>query len=489
LTASEEKDVSPSVIEAVILPASEEKDVCHGKQDEAAIGAAISPEDKFRNRKSNKGFGNYAFEDYPSSPITDIEVDTHKPGDSCPCCHKGKLYPSEDRLLLEFKGSPPINVDRYRKKTLRCGSCGYTAMKSTKIDKWSNSARSSAIIQKIMGMPFNRLETLQTMCGVPIAQSTLWMLNREFWERVGEKLYEQILQQLKDKSYTFYVDDTGMKILEVIKENKPLPKPHKVCHTTNICAQTTEGNNIVLYLTSNRYCGEHLTPIIAGRKNKDHYMRIMADACSQNNLKLKDQDLSKIINATCMAHGLTKIRDHEESYPKECAYLLGEIREIYNIDRKYRDSKSRVRFKKHKHLSRVHVKNIYAKIDELFRDKVVEPNSEFGKVLNYWIRNKEGLTMFLRIKGIDLDNNKSERALKNIIVQRKNSLFFKTKNSAAILSGLTSIVKTCEANGINAYAYLNWAGENSLAIEKGTLLGLPWDYRSYVEADTELIAA
>ena len=100
------------------MPASEEKDVSPST-NEAVIEAVVYSADKFRNRKSNKGFGNYAFEDYPSSPIIDIEVDTHKPGDSCPCCHKGKLYPSEDRLLLEFKGNPPINAERYRKKTLR----------------------------------------------------------------------------------------------------------------------------------------------------------------------------------------------------------------------------------------------------------------------------------------------------------------------------------------------------------------------------------
>lgn len=108
--------------------------------------------------------------------------------------------------------------------------------------------------------------------------------------------------------------------------------------------------------------------------------------------------------------------------------------------------------------------------------------------MNYWLNNKEELTRFLKVKGGPLDNNKSERALKNMILQRKNSLFFKTKNSAAILSGLSSIVRTCEANGINGFAYLNWVQANWVKAQKDASGYLPWQYLEY-RNDSQLEAA
>jgi len=72
-----------------------------------------------------------------------------------------------------------------------------------------------------------------------------------------------------------------------------------------------------------------------------------------------------------------------------------------------------------------------------------------------------------------------------MILQRKNSLFFKTKNSAAILSGLSSIVRTCEANGINGFAYLNWIQANWVKVQKDAGNYLPWKYLNY-RNDTEL---
>jgi hypothetical protein len=108
--------------------------------------------------------------------------------------------------------------------------------------------------------------------------------------------------------------------------------------------------------------------------------------------------------------------------------------------------------------------------------------------MNYWLNHKKGLTRFLTVKGVPLDNNKSERALKSMILQRKNSLFFKTKNSAAILSGLSSIVRTCEANSINGFAYLNWIQNNWVKVQKDASNYLPWKYLAYIN-NTELVAA
>jgi hypothetical protein len=289
-----------------------------------------------------------------------------------------------------------------------------------------------------------------------------------------------------------------MKILEVMSDNKQLQaagKETRSCHTTIVCADVTEGEEkgkkVILYITDNKYCGENVAPIFELRDDDEKSIRIMSDASNMNNLKLDKQKLEKIINALCMAHGRNKIEEYIDFYPEICNYLLGEIKAIYAVEEKYADSSKKKRYKAHKKYSKRHIDNIYNKIEEVFVNKEVEPNSMFGKVLNYWLRNKEGLTKFLSVKGIRLDNNWAERLLKVMIKQRSRSLFFKTRKSAGVVSGWASVVKTCQENGVNAYIYLNWLQENGREVRKDASKYLPWHYEKSLEVreDTELIAA
>ena len=74
--------------------------------------------------------------------------------------------------------------------------------------------------------------------------------------------------------------------------------------------------------------------------------------------------------------------------------------------------------------------------------------------LRHWLKNRDYLTMWLQVPGTPLDNNEAERALKQFILMRKNSLFFKTEHGAAIGDILASLIQTCRLNGINPWNYL-----------------------------------
>jgi hypothetical protein len=64
------------------------------------------------------------------------------------------------------------------------------------------------------------------------------------------------------------------------------------------------------------------------------------------------------------------------------------------------------------------------------------------------------LTQFLRVPGAPLDNNTVERALKLMIRQRRNSLFYASPHSAYVASLLSSMIATWAQAGLNALAYL-----------------------------------
>ena len=433
-----------------------------------------------KKKRRKEGAGRRGFDDYPDAPINKVEVEDHESGDVCPDCGNGKLYKGTSRKMLSFVGAPPVAPNRIEKEVLRCNGCGKEFMSHTKNpDKWQHSARSAITLQRVFGMPFFRLAVLQGLCKAPIAASTLYMQCQGIWEDCGSVIFERLIDMVS-QSHNLLIDDTGARILSVIEDNKSLPeKERRACHTTGIACTTDKGYKLLLYLTSNEYASENLQKILSRNKSSKHYIKLTSDASVQNMCRLEEKERRRIIWGKCFEHARNRFKELEEYHPEECGYFLKEMKCIYQVEGKWKNYCSRKRLRMHKEHSSKHVKNIYSKIEALYRNKEVEPNSELGKAMNYWIRHRKGLTMFLRVKGMVLDTNEVERLLKRWILQRKNSLFYKTKNSAAVLSGLTSLVMTCQENGVNAFEYLNWIQLRWLSVRNTQGLGyLPWDYKS-----------
>lgn len=405
-------------------------------------------------------------------------------GDCCTHCQKGKLYPSEDRKLLEFHGRPSVDVQRYIKKTLRCNFCSNEFVAQGNIEKWTNSTKSSVVIQKCNGIPFYRLSALQLAYGVPVSTSKLWQLCKSVWDDVACGIYKELINTISECK-TLYVDDTKARVLDIISSNNTKlnqgEEKGKSCFSTVICGEK-EGINIILYITKQSYCGQNIAPIVQnGNKN------LMSDASSMNIPNIGVEQLKTLTIFNCLAHAHRKFRDIAEFYPLECKYFIDQVQSIYAIDNKTCGMSEVERLEFHKKNSTQHITNIYNKIDHLFDNKVVEPSSHLGKAMKYWVNNKEGLTRFLTKHGVALDNNRSERQLKRLILQRKNSLFFKTLSSSEVLSGLSSIIATCAENKINSYNYLNWIQENRKEATKKPTEYLPWNYIKYLN-NTEKIA-
>jgi hypothetical protein len=76
-----------------------------------------------------------------------------------------------------------------------------------------------------------------------------------------------------------------------------------------------------------------------------------------------------------------------------------------------------------------------------------------------------------------LDNNECERTLKQFILMRKNSLFFKTEHGATVGDMLASLIQTCRLNGVNAWGYLVWIIRNKRDARRNPHRYLPWNYK------------
>jgi hypothetical protein len=120
------------------------------------------------------------------------------------------------------------------------------------------------------------------------------------------------------------------------------------------------------------------------------------------------------------------------------------------------------------------LKDLKAWMEKQFREREVEPNSSLGKAFTYMLSHWPTLTQFLRVPAAPLDNNTAERALKLIIRQRKNSLFYHNDFSAYVGSLLTSLIATCVQAGGNAMDYVVALQENRAAVFANPAAWLPW---------------
>jgi hypothetical protein len=115
-------------------------------------------------------------------------------------------------------------------------------------------------------------------------------------------------------------------------------------------------------------------------------------------------------------------------------------------------------------------------------EKLAEPNSGLGVAICYLRKHWEKLTLFLRVAGAPLDNNLCERALKKVILHRKNALFFKTQNGAAVGDLYMSLIHTCELCGANPFDYLTELQRHAGEVAAAPQNWMPWNYRECLAA-------
>jgi transposase len=82
------------------------------------------------------------------------------------------------------------------------------------------------------------------------------------------------------------------------------------------------------------------------------------------------------------------------------------------------------------------------------------PKSPISAAIRYALNQWRELGRFLDDARVPLDNNASERSLRRVALGRKNYLFVGDVEAGSSIAGLYTLVATCEARGINPFAYL-----------------------------------
>ena len=78
-------------------------------------------------------------------------------------------------------------------------------------------------------------------------------------------------------------------------------------------------------------------------------------------------------------------------------------------------------------------------------------------------------------------NNLVERALKRAILHRRNALFYKTQNGAAVGDRFMSFIHSAELAHVNPFDYLVQLLRHVDRLAERPADWLPWNYRETVE--------
>jgi hypothetical protein len=332
-----------------------------------------------------------------------------------------------------------------------------------------------------LGLPFKRIESFQDMLGMPLPDATQWDLVEQVADS-AHPVYEH-LQKLGANQPLVYQDDTGARILSLIRENHADPPPPRTAMTTTVLLFEGQ-HSICLYFSGRRHAGENLDAILAHRNPDLAPIQWMSDGLAANTPK---QHKQQTLDINCLVHGRRKFVELEDFFPSECQQVIDAIAKVYEHEAhcKQQGLSPRQRLAYHQQHSREGMDALKAWMQKQFAERCVEPNSRLGGAFNYLLKRWDALTRFLQVPGAPLDNNAAERALKMILRLRNNSLFYANPHGAYVGDVLTSLIETCRLAGTNPLDYLTALMENRSAVFRDPGAWLPWNYRDTLETDKE----
>jgi transposase len=406
-----------------------------------------------------------------------------KPGDQCPKCLRGKVYEKEPERILRLFGQAPIGANLYELQRLRCNLCGvvHVAEAPEGIGKEKYDATAEAMIAVVKygaGLPFNRLQGLQSNMGIPLPASTQSEIVAGAAEKV-EPVVEELIRQAAQGDVV-HNDDTGMRVLELATPGdsaEPVQGEDERERTgvfTSGIVSVAGDHKIALYFTGKKHAGENLARVLKERAEGRPEPIQMCDPLSRNT----PPELKTII-ANCLAHGRRQFADVALRFPDECRYVLEQLSEVYRVDAlaRERNLNAQERLLLHQAESGPVMKELRAWFDQQFEERKVEPNSGLGKAIKYMTKRWERLTLFLSQPGAPLDNNICERALKKVILHRKNAYFYKTLRGAHVGDVFMTLIHTAELAKVGAFEYLTALLQNRASVRTNPERWLPWNYK------------
>jgi len=296
-----------------------------------------------------------------------------------------------------------------------------------------------------LGVPHYRLEQLLKAGDVPLDRTTMGRYMEELGGTLGATIVEAMFEDARSNCHVLSTDATGAAI-------QPVPsadKRRQACKHGHFFTVVADREHVLYH-----YAEKHTSKAVA-ELFKGFSGLLQSDASSVYDILDRGAPEStegKLQMVGCWAH--CRRYFFEAAITKHPGALDGlcRIREMFRVEARYADLSPAER-------TRHRAKMLGPLIDEFFRwVEAVRPcqqeRSKLSQALGYAHNQEQELRRVLLDGRLALDNNRSERALRRIVVGRKNWLFYGSDIHAERAASIFTILASCRLHRLDPMSYL-----------------------------------
>lgn len=308
------------------------------------------------------------------------------------------------------------------------------------------------IMQKYgQGMPLFRIEDAFARDGCPVDRGTMCRWVEDAGATCGATI---VHAARKDALSAFCIatDATGVAV-QPIRTHEKVRKP---CKRGHYFVHIADRDHVFFEYTAK----ENSDAVRAMFKGYSGY--VQADAKSVYDVLFRepddrppdDEDDGALRHEVgCFAHCRRKFWEAATAKSVVGREGLARLGRVFDLDASWRDKPpDQIKRLRDTHL-RPHLEAFFAWAT-LEYDKVRDQRGMLRSALGYAVRQKDALLRVLDDGRLELDNNRSERALRSIAVGRKAWLFVGSDDHAESAGHLFSLIASCKLHHLDPEAYL-----------------------------------
>lgn len=399
---------------------------------------------KPHNRKKKKGRKQAILDQFPAR-----EVHHRLEGDACQCPHcAGPLkeigsHPVSQEVVFQ---PATLRKDVHIQHAYKCEHCSLendadVIIKSqTPKQPIGNSFGSASVVAETihqkyeLKVPAYRQVDDWKALGLPITRDNItdWHIKvtdyylTDFYRLLKERLLEQDILHCDETSYKVIESDTAKTYYWVAESS--------VHHN----------QQVVLYHHHQSRSGQVIQEFLDGYAGYVH--------CDMWGAYHQLQDVTLV---GCFAHVRRKFY---EALPKDytstdySAQAVAKIDQLFELERKWQALSESERLQKRQDVLKPKLNGFF----EWIGDIDALPKTKLGRAIEYALKFQPHFLAVLEDGRLELSNNRAERAVKTLVMGRKNWLFSASFDGAKATATLLSILETAKANGLNSRQYMQY---------------------------------
>lgn len=359
----------------------------------------------------------------------------------CPCCGKPKkLLPSKLSYQVAMTRPRLFRIE-HEAMQYGCGHCdeAHVASAAKPMELLERCMADASLLSYVFvakfadHLPLHRQEVMFDRMGINFSRWTLCGWTTRGGAQLSV-LVDEMFRRIQDSRHA-HVDETTLPVLA--------PGKTRTSYLWGVVGGSDAPYSVYRYTPGRSRAGP--LEFLAGFKGI-----LQTDAYI---VYEKISGILKLTWAACWAHVRRKFVDAFKLCANQDAkHAVDSIRQLYAVERDAKllgdDERRAMRREKAAPL----IETLFAWLEE--QQFKVLPQSPMGKAVSYALNLRDQLRVYLDHGYVGIDNNPVERALRPVVIGRKNWLFAGNEAGAKAAAVFYSLIESAKRHGLNVADYI-----------------------------------